>query len=324
MRFESPDEDPAAFRALYDAGRDIAEEHGYPVLTSACLSEACGGSAIGSPAQLAFGLEALLLQAAALAKERGAFLSADPAEIALCYDKHDCNSHLMNHGIAVPRALTPPARLDDLLDEICATAGRRAFLKINHGAGAAGTIALALGPSGRLAAYTALIRDRGALHATKRVRRISDRAEIRDLVEALIPLGLHAERWVPKAGVDGKSVDLRLVATRSGAPFPVLRMSDTPMTNLHLDAVRAPAARLFDRMPPAAVEAIFATAANVMRLFPGTAMLGLDIAVHTDLTRHSVLEANAFGDHVRNVTIDGETPQDRQIREIEQRMQHAH
>lgn len=324
LRFESPDEDPSAFRALYNAGASAADSLGYPVLNDQAMEMACKAAAVGSPAQLAFGLQELTGHAATLARVRGACMSADPAEIALCYDKRACSAHLSEHGIAVPSVLDQPTGFDAVMNTLCSVPGRRIFLKFNHGAGAAGTIALAQGPRGQLAAYTALILEQGMLFATKRVRRRSDHDQIRDLVDALVPLDLHTERWLPKAGVGGKSGDPRFVATRSGPPFPVLRLSNTPMTNLHLDAERAPAERLLARMQPTAVEAVYATSAKAMQAFPGAAMLGLDIAVHADLARHSVLEVNAFGDHVRNVLIRGDTPQDRQIHDVQQRMAHAH
>lgn len=324
LRFESPDEDASAFRALYEAGKVKAETLGYPVLSDRDLDAACAGSAIGSPAQLAFGLQELTGRAARIARDRGALVSADPDEIALCYDKRGCNAHLGRNRIPTPESLDLPEHFDALLAGLEGLPGRRAFVKLNHGAGAAGTLAIAAGPRGQIVAYTAKVRTDAAVYTTKRVRRCTDIAEIRDLFQAILPLGLHVERWLPKAGIDGRTVDLRLVSTRSGKPFAVLRMSRSPITNLHLDAERAPAERLFSQMQPSAVQSLLQTANRTMCCFPGTAMLGLDIAVHTDLNRHSVLEVNAFGDHVRNVWIDGETPQDRQIRDMQTRMAHAH
>jgi len=238
LRFDSPDEDPAAFRALYTAGAQQAEEQGYRVLSGADLTAACGGSAIGSPAQLALGMEGVLRKAAKIGAEAGAVLSADPGEVALCYDKRACAAHLTGHGLATPMPVEPPVDFDDLIETLRQTKGRRVFLKLRHGSGAAGTMALALGPNDQIAGYTALTEHGGQLHATKRVRRISNRSEVKAMVQALIPLGLHLEVWVPKAMVEGKTVDLRLVTTRTAQPFAVLRMADTPITNLHLDAAR--------------------------------------------------------------------------------------
>lgn len=322
LRFESPDEDPAAFEALYHAGAPRAEALGFKVISGPDLALTCSGSAIGSPAQLVFGMTVLLRKAAHIASEAGAYVSADPDYVTLCYNKRACAAHLSTIGVPTAPELAVPNDADEILDQVGVG---RMFLKLNYGSGAAGTIAVAFGAKGRIAAYTALETDNGTLHATKRVRRLTERAEVRKLVQALIPLGLHAETWVPKAGVDGMTADLRMVVTQKAAPFTVLRMSRTPITNLHLDAERAPAERLFAKMPSSAVGAIHATARKVMRgLDNRMGMLGLDVAVTPDLKDHVVLEANAFGDHIRNVVIDGMTPLDRQVHEAQERMEHVH
>ena len=323
LRFESPDENPAAFRALYLAGAGRAEREGCPVLSEAELAAACGGDGIGSPTQLAYGIEALTTRAAGIARDQGATLSSDPHSIALSYDKTACNRHLAAAGIPVPPPLPATEDFDAFMDQLASVPGRRAFVKLRHGAGAAGTLAIARGPGGQLAAYTALRLDGDRVRAGASVERLTDHRQIARIAAALWPLGIHAEQWIAKAGVDGRTADLRMVCTRSGAPFGVLRLSRSPITNLHLQADRAPAERLFDLMAPEAVEAVQHTCARVMHQIPGAGMLGIDVAVHADLARHSVLEVNAFGDHIRSVRIDGETPQDRQLRELSEEMADA-
>ena len=323
LRFESPDENPEAFRALYEAGAARAEHAGCPVLGDAELAAACGGDGIGSPTQLAYGLEELTTRAADIARGQGATLSAEPRAIALSYDKAACNRHLAAADIPVPAPLPAEADFDAFMDRLREVPGRRAFVKLRHGAGAAGTLAVVHGPGGQLVAYTALRLDGDRLRAGATVARLTDHRHIARIAAALWPLGIHAEQWIAKAGVDGRSADLRLVCTRSGAPFGVLRISRSPITNLHLRADRAPAERLFDLMAPDAVAAVHDSCARVMRRIPGAGMLGVDVAVHADLTRHSVLEVNAFGDHIRSVRINGETPQDRQLRELSEEMADA-
>ena len=323
LRFESPDENPAAFRALYLAGAVRAEREGCTILGGAELAAACGGDGIGSPTQLAYGIEALTTYAAKIAREQGATLSAEPQAIALSYDKTACNRHLAAAVIPVPTPLPTVADFAAFMDQLSEVPGRRAFVKLRHGAGAAGTLAVVRGPGGALVAYTALRLDGDRLRAGATVERLTDHRHIARIAAALWPLGIHAEQWIAKAGVDGRSADLRLVCTRSGAPFGVLRMSRSPITNLHLQADRAPADRLFGLMAPDAVEAVHDSCARVMRQIPGAGMLGIDVAVHADLTRHSVLEVNAFGDHIRSVRINGETPQDRQLRELSEEMADA-
>lgn len=323
LRFESPDGDPGAFRALYIAGGMDAQRARYPVFRGARLEQMLATmGALGSPAQLALGLRNLLSRAKALAQEANAHLSADPEQVFLGYDKTACIAHLASKGIPVPKSIATPANFEVLRAALHHHRGR-VFAKLRYGSGAAGTLALTAGPGDRLIAYTALEEQGGYLSATKTVRKMADEAKIAAIVDALIPLGLHVEGWVPKAGVDGKVSDLRMVCLPKRPPFSVLRLSRSPITNLHLDADRAPAERLWQHMDASAHQNMLETSAAVLAAFPDMQMLGLDIAVLNDYRRHVVLEVNAFGDHIRDVRIDGMTPQDVQLRHMQERMTNA-
>lgn len=325
LRYESPDGDLDAFRALYGAGASISEERGYSVLHGAALQDVLETpGSLGAPAQLAFGLDALLSQAQRIARCSGARLSADSGEISLSYDKTACNKRLGDDGVSVPKALKAPDCYDELMTQLRSIPGRRLFLKLRHGSGAAGTIALAAGPGGRMTGYTPLIlaapKD---LRSTKKIRKVTDPDEMCAIVSMLLPLGIHVEPWVPKAGIAGGTCDLRHVQVRGHPPFSVLRISRHPITNLHLDAERAPADRLWQRMAPDHKADIATTTAKVLKVFPGTQMLALDVAVLNDYRRHVVLEVNAFGDHLRRMTVNGSTPQDQQVVRMQEMMNHA-
>lgn len=300
LRFESPDENPAAMRTVRQAGKAEALRNGYPVL---CETQAAS-------AQLAFGLRAV--QQKALRPD--IHLTATPAEIALCYDKTACAAHLTTQGIPVPQVFTPPASFDALLTLL--RREQRLFVKQRFGAGAAGTLALMAGPKGQVMAHATLVPTQTGPRFVKRVQKISDINAVRLLFEFLQPLGIHVERWVPKAGVGGRTCDLRIVATRNAPPFAVLRCSRSPITNLHLDAERANADALFALMTPDAVDALWHTLRKVQAAFPDSLTVAPDIAVTADFRSHVVLEVNAFGDHIRRMTIDGLTPQDWQVRHM--------
>ncbi|MEB9896617.1 hypothetical protein P4K96_24600 [Bacillus cereus] len=48
------------------------------------------------------------------------------------------------------------------------------------------------------------------------------------------------ERWIAKERLDGKSFDVRLLAVNGSACHAVLRLSSSPITNLHLRNERRP------------------------------------------------------------------------------------
>ncbi|MEO9515880.1 MAG: STM4014 family protein [Paracoccaceae bacterium] len=300
LRFESPDESASAMRAVLDAGQAEAHRRGFT--TTETTSSAT--------AQLAFGLRSF--QEDAL--QTGVHVTASPKEIALCYDKTRCASHLQAQGIPVPQVFAPPPSFDALL--LLLRKEKRLFVKQRFGAGAAGTIALMAGPNDQVVAHTTVLHDATGSRFVKRVRRTSNIRELRAIFDFLRPSGLHVERWVPKAGVEGRTCDLRIVAVRNSPPFAVLRLSRGPITNLHLDAERAAAEALFSLMEPEKVDALWSTVRKVQAAFPDSLTVAPDIAVTADLRSHVVLEVNAFGDHIRHMTIDGLTPQDWQIRQM--------
>ena len=315
LRFESPDRDPLALKALYEAGETEARSAGYPAFAGAGLAALLETKGlIGSPAQLFFGLRRILRSAARIAEAAGAELSASPEELALAYDKPACGRHLRRKGVPTPEDLGPVGGFEPLMAVLREGGRRRAFVKLRHGSAAAGMLALALGPNGRLFAYTTaeLGRD-GAVFATRRVRRLERHAEIASVVEALAPCGLHAEAWLPKAGIGGKVCDLRLVTIRGETVGAVLRRSAFPMTNLHLGGSRGTPEPLRRRMAPGAWERVMETVHRTSRALPSCFTLGLDVAILADLRRHAVLEVNAFGDFVKGLRHGGLTPQEHQI-----------
>ena len=300
LRFDSPDENNDAMQAVLEAGAGEARRKGFPVPASTHAASA----------QLAFGLRAL--QQAAV--QPGLRLTATPNEVALCYDKTACAAHLKAQGIPVPQVFTPPTSFDGLLSLL--REEKRLFVKQRCGAGAAGTLAIMAGPKDQVVAHATLLPTESGPRFVKRVQKIRDMDDLRAMFDFLEPLGIHVERWVPKAGVAGRTCDLRIVAVRDAPPFAVLRCSRTPITNLHLDAERASADALFAMMDPGSIDALWHTVRKVQSAFPNSLTVAPDIAVTADLRSHVVLEVNAFGDHIRRMTIDGLTPQDWQVRHI--------
>lgn len=86
----------------------------------------------------------------------------------------------------------------------------RVFVKPAHGSSAAGVIALAVAP-GRVQAVTTIEHTPDALFNSLRVRRYSDEAEVAEIVDRLTPEGLHVERWLPKAGLGDRVIDVRVL-----------------------------------------------------------------------------------------------------------------
>jgi glutathione synthase/RimK-type ligase-like ATP-grasp enzyme len=242
------------------------------------------------------GLAAALRRVETAAGAVGARLLSRPDEILTMFDKRACHVRLAAAGVPVPSALPPPPTYADLRATMRDVGWPSVFVKPAHGSSASGVIALATA-AGRVRATTSveLVRP-SRLFNSLRVREYRDEATIASIVDALAPHGLHVERWVPKAGLAGRVVDLRVVVVAGRPSHVVVRGSRVPMTNLHLGGERGDLTALRRAAGEASYAAALATCERVAACFPGSLHVGVDLMFAADWTRHRVAEVNTFGD----------------------------
>lgn len=310
VRIESPGRDARVLAGLLARGTEKSACLGMYYLPRQEIERQVGERGrLLPPRQLYFGMESVL---GALTKRehesampRGIQLVPDVAAILLAFDKSACHRHLMANGVSVPAALPDIGSFDALRTAMQASSMPRVFVKLQHGSAAAGTVALATSKFGMHAVTTVeMVSSAGGvrLYNTRALRQYTSPAEIARLIDALAPHGLQVEAWIPKASVDGRIADLRVLVIAGEPVFRVLRKSRHPITNLHLGGERADADALLSRMPAKAVAALDATCRTVARAFPGALQIGIDVAVAAGLARHYVLEVNAFGDLLKGIT----------------------
>lgn len=294
VRVESPGEDAEVDRLL--RGAAAPAEHG----------EITGGAAWHA------GFGRALHRIAATAADQGARLLADPAEILVMFDKHACHARLLAVALPVPAALpgTPAswAQLRSWLDE---SGWRRVFVKTRHGSSASGVLALQLS-GGRILATTSVELDRGRLFNSLRVRHYRDERDVAAIVDGLAPDGLHVQRWLPKAGLDGRVVDLRVVTVAGEPSHVVVRGGRSPMTNLHLGGVRGDLCALRAAAGPHYAAGLD-TCRSVAACFPGSLHTGVDLMFAAGWRSHAVAEVNAFGDLLPGLLVDGRDTYDAEI-----------
>jgi hypothetical protein len=231
-----------------------------------------------------------------------------PAAIAAMFDKRRCHAIFTGMGIACPRCLGSVRSYEELRARMEETNIRRVFVKLAHGSSASGVLALEAGPRGQQAFTTVeMVRVGGEvrLYNSRRVRRYDHTRDIADLIDALGREGVHVEQWVPKAGLAGHAFDLRAVVIAGRAEHVVVRLSNSPMTNLHLKNPRGDLAALRDRMTPDAWEAAMRASEQAARAFAGCSYAGVDLVITPGFRRHAVLEINAFGDLLPGITSRG-------------------
>ncbi|SCF06879.1 Glutathione synthase/RimK-type ligase, ATP-grasp superfamily [Micromonospora viridifaciens] len=282
VRVDSPGEDPAVDQLLRRSA-----------------TPARPGELVGLAAAYA-GLVAGVGRVAAA----GATLLNQPEDVAGLCDKRRCHALLAAAGVPVPDAL-PAIDGYARLRAAMATAGwRRVFVKPAHGSSAAGVIALTVGP-GRVEAVTTVEHTPEALFNSLRLRRYTRESEVAAIVDRLAPDGLHVERWLPKAGLGDRVVDLRVVVVAGRPTHAVVRAARGPLTNLHLGNMRGDLAELRSAAGSAAWSAAMETCERVAACFPGSLHVGVDLMFLVGWRRHAVAEVNAFGDLLPGVLVDG-------------------
>ncbi|GAA1438108.1 STM4014 family protein [Nocardiopsis tropica] len=250
-----------------------------------------------------------LSEAAAAAP--GARLLQDPQDLVDMCDKRRCHARLARAGIPVAPALPGPVTGYASLRAAMADHGwTRVFVKPAHGSSASGVVALAVASDSRVRAVTTADLVRGGdgsvrLFNSLRPRTYTSEPNVAAVVDALAPEGLHVERWVPKAGFDGRVLDLRVVVVAGRATHVVARTSSSPMTNLHLGNARGDIDALRASVGPRAWAEATATAEAAAACFPRTLHAGVDLMPSPGWRRFTVCEVNAFGDLLPGVLHEG-------------------
>ena len=117
---------------------------------------------------------------------------------------------------------------------------------------------------------------------------------IRELISYLLPLGVMAERWVPKDTVNGMSYDLRVVVQFGAAAHIVVRQSKGSITNLHLNN-RAETVEVLS-LTKQQYEAIEELCVQAVGLFDGLTYAGVDVLLDKKNKSPYIIEMNGQGD----------------------------
>src|SRR5204863_6925666 len=126
---------------------------------------------------------------------------------------------------------------DELWESMRQAGRRRVFLKPCHGSSASGVVALESGPNDIQAFSTIEIvvaSDGPRLYNRRRIQIWRGAAEVRRLVDAVCGERCLAQVWIPKAGMSGRTFDLRVVVIGGRARHVMVRLGRGPMTNSQL------------------------------------------------------------------------------------------
>lgn len=236
----------------------------------------------------------------------------DPHDIAIMFDKRKCQQHLSVHGVHVPPTLqsSEPIRNYADLRTVMTTAGmNRVFVKLACGSGASGVVAYQINPrTGAEIAITTVgmerVQGKVIFYNEGRLRRYTHTSEISALMDWLCAEGAQIERWMAKASLGSSVFDIRQLVTGGQAGHAIVRLSQTPITNLHLRNERLlPAEAGLDEQQMNEVQ----TAAKAaMAAFPNSWSAGIDVMLSGGTEpRAYILDVNPFGDLLYRVQHNG-------------------
>lgn len=225
-----------------------------------------------------------------------------PQHIASMFDKRKCWSLLEQQGVSVPGLPATAGSIyhyESLKAAMTASGMNRLFIKLACGSGAAGVMAYQNNPrtGEELAITTIGYEERNGeiiFYNAGRMRRYREHNVIRMLVDYICREGAHIERWIEKESFGNKSFDVRQLVVNGEAAHTVLRLSSTPITNLHLRNERRMDVK--ELLTEEVERAVKETAVAALRAFPGCSVAGVDILVQKGSSKTYAIDMNPFGD----------------------------
>lgn len=236
----------------------------------------------------------------------------DPADIQLMFDKRTCQQHLSSHGVQVPPALQNSQSIRNYMDlhsSMKVAEMHRVFVKLACGSGASGVVAYQVNPrtGDEIAVTTMGMEQRQGktiFFNEGRLRKYTRSEEIATLMNCLCAEGAQIERWMPKATLDQRAYDIRQLVAGGQAGHAIMRLSRTPITNLHLRNERMlPAEAGLDEQRMSLIRSV---AQAAMSAFPNSWSAGIDVMLTSGSNpRAYVLDVNPFGDLLYRVEHHG-------------------
>ena len=260
-----------------------------------------------APAQAHRGFQQALAELEAVFSRRSAWQVLNhPCDIDELFDKRRTSRRFHSVGLPVPEYLDDvPASGPALLDACRARGWRQAFVKPAMGSSASGVLLISLGDGERTASIrTSLEWDAPRWFNNLKLSHYRAPADVWRALDFVLAQGAQVERAIPKARLDGALFDCRVLCIAGAPRFVVVRQNKHPITNLHLGGWRGDLEHLKAELRPGAWAAAMETCRGVASLY-GSLHVGIDLLFEEDLEHHRVIEANAFGDLLPNLTVDG-------------------
>ncbi|MDQ0172154.1 STM4014 family protein [Paenibacillus tundrae] len=225
-----------------------------------------------------------------------------PTDIITMFDKRQCQQQLSAHGVTVPPSLqtdVPIRNYDELRAAMRSEGMHRVFVKLACGSGASGVVAYQFNPrTGAEIAITTVGMERNGteivFYNEGGMRRYTRTEEISILLDWLCAEGAQIERWMAKSSIGSRVFDVRQLIAGGQVGHAIVRLSKTPITNLHLrnDRLLPLEAGLKDDQ----MLLIQNAAQAALSAFPNSWSAGIDVMLSGTEPCAYVLDVNPFGD----------------------------
>lgn len=229
-------------------------------------------------------------------KKKSCIFLNSPASVLQLLDKFECKQILERKKISTTKMVAASVKtMEEMLDVLEKKRIYSVFIKPSHCSGAAGVVALQIRPhTGQMRAYTSAIKKDGHLVNTKRIRSLTNRGEIEELLDEIMKMDVIVEQWRPKDVFNGKSYDLRVVCQFGKVSYVIVRQSGGPITNLHLNNQALAFENLsFTLKQKTEIEELCLQATDA---FPGLNTVGIDVLIDKNNKKPYIIEMNGQGD----------------------------
>lgn len=239
-----------------------------------------------------------------------------PEDIVHMFHKGKTQKLLHKANIEVPKYLPAATSYSELRELMQGNGNNRIFIKMEGASSASGVVAYEVHPSGKMEQATTTVdmveaKDGLKLYNSLRICRYRNHRQIRKLINALLQEGAHCEEWISKERLAEHVFDMRVLVIDGQASHRVIRISDTPFTNLHLGNKRGELSEL--RWGPAMWSRIEQVAEKAAKVFNDSLYVGVDLALPAGSRSPCVFESNAFGDLLPGLLYEGRDTYDKEI-----------
>lgn len=238
------------------------------------------------------------------------------ADIGVMFDKELCHNQLDALGVPVPKSIGVISSFEHLIERMREEHLSNVFLKIANGSSGSGVVAYRQSTKHCMAITSVeLVGQR--LFNSRKIHSYSDARTIRTIIDELSKYHLWGERWLPKATLNNKVFDMRVLVIDGCPKHIISRSSRHPITNLHLLNERSDVLSAKTKLGESAWQALISNCERAMVCaFPNSFYGGLDVAVSPNFTDSAILEVNAFGDQLNDCLHNGEDTYTTEINNI--------